>query len=181
MDSGVQFLVLAVRFRNHSCHLSARADSQHSDKKLLMNCLWCSALPGIAPSVTANQHPKYKLAGRIESSTGESDVWPQALHFQPHVGGNQTWCDDYKTKFKLRPLPLISEWQMVNPLHESKLMRKHNGGSLGPDPHHNKRLLVKCELLCDFRLSEKNNQSRYAEDKQFTAQFTAIVKWLSVD
>lgn len=37
VDKDIQFLVLAVRFRNQSCHLSAGADSQHSNTKVLMS------------------------------------------------------------------------------------------------------------------------------------------------
>lgn len=159
----VRFLVWAVRFRNRSCHSSPGADSKHSNKKVLMSCLWCSALPGIGPSVIANQCPEYKLTGRtaVNSLQGRPDIWPPVMRAHPHSGREQTWFDDLSSEFKLRPLPLISEWQMVNTIHEYKLMRPHNRGAqtlITPRGY--------CEWWLCFRISEGKNQSHYPDGKK---------------
>lgn len=122
VDTDIRYLVLAVRFRKRSCHSSSPADSRHSNKKALMRCLWRSALPGIAPSVIANQRPEYKLTGTMEVNSPAGRERAISGHrwfnLSPAVAWRQKWFDDLNSKFKRRPLPLISEWQMVNTLHE---------------------------------------------------------------
>lgn len=96
VDRDAPFLVWAVRLRNCSCHPSAEADSQQSNKKLLISCLWCSALPGVAPSVIANQCPPYKLTGRMEVNPLQERAISghQWSAFSPHGGREQTWFGD---------------------------------------------------------------------------------------
>lgn len=111
----VWFLVLSVRFRKRSCHLSASPDSQHSNKKVLMSWLWCSALSGISSSVIGNHCPEYRLTGRKELKISSAKTYfrPPAIHSEPLGFREQIRFDDLHSKFKLRPLPLIIEWQLV--------------------------------------------------------------------
>lgn len=101
-----------VRFRNRSYLSFAKSWGQHSSKKVMKGCLWCSPLPGIASSITANQHPAYKQARR----TGASSPQEGATLSAPHWQGSNQWSrsHDHETEFKLRLLPLINEsqWSM---------------------------------------------------------------------
>lgn len=184
VDRDVRFLVLAVSCWNRSCHSPAGTDSQHSNKKLLMSCLWRSALPGIAPSVITNQRPEYKLTGRMEVNSPQ-ESWTRVISghrqstFSPKAAGSrhdlmiliQSWISDH--------CPLIRQYQRVSTLHEWKLMRLHNGGTQGSDPPHARRLLLSSSLF--FRISKVKNQSHYAEEKNSMLQannLLALWRWL---